>query len=607
MKVKCFGILMVGSGLFLFSLSAMTQQSASEPADIVFFNGKVLTVDTDEGDFTVAQALAIRDGIIHAVGTDEQVQRLAGNQTRRIDLGGKTVMPGIIDTHTHPQQYSGYRTAPEMAPEIAATHMIEGPRLNVDMRESLRIMLGQLEVQMQKDLRKPVGDNPWLYYLMRSAPGDADYHFFIEFDRYDLDQLSPDRPLLIDADGNMMVNSVGLEALLEKLPLVDLDPELDSNGEPTGRLGARSSSMISAVVPESRRDFFPGKDSIPYSRRIRLLARSFSAELRDHWATYGITTIASKLGAEGHAALALLDRNGELPVRWAYHVESFRGGSGGSEFMARQMPNYQGYGTPYLWMAGIYGGSADSYICTTLPSPKKYLEDCNLTPGGALWNSLFPAVRNGFRISGFHVHGDMAVDHILLMIEQASAAGGMTVEEIQEKRHMLDHCAGNPRADQIARGKRLGVTWTCGPKYIIRAPITAQDYDAEVLAQWVVPLRSLIDAGLKPGFHTDGDQGGPMLFKYMQTTITRQDLAGRTWNAAEAIDRKDVLRMATRWNAANLLRGDELGSIEEGKWADIIVIDRDYLSIPVEEIPDIRVLMTVLGGEIIFKSPDSGY
>ena len=95
-----------------------------------------------------------------------------------------------------------------------------------------------------------------------------------------------------------------------------------------------------------------------------------------------------------------------------------------------------------------------------------------------------------------------------------------------------------------------------------------------------------------------------MVFKYMQTAITRKDLQGRTWNAAEAIDRKEVLRAATRWNALNILRGDELGSIEVGKWADVIVVDRDYLSIPVDEIPDIRVLMTIIGGEIVFDSND---
>jgi predicted amidohydrolase YtcJ len=607
MKAKNSCLVIVFSGLFLFSLSGMAQQNDPVLADMVLTNGTILTVDTDEGDFTVAQAVAIRDGNILLVGSDTQVLRLAGPQTRRIDLEGKAVIPGIIDTHTHPQQYAGYRTAPEMAPEIAATHMIAGPGLGGDMSERLLILLGSLEIQIEKDLQSPVEQNPWLYYLLRSAPGDVTTYFFREFDRYDLDELSPVRPVLIDSDSNLMVNSAALEALQEMVPLVDLDPELDSNGVPTGRLGARADSVITAVAPTMRREFFPGKNRVPYARRIKLLARSFGAELRDYWARYGITSIASKLNAEGHAALSLLESEGEMPVRWAYHVESFRGGSGAAELMARQMPNYQGYGSPHLWMAGIYGGSADSYICTSLPSPKKHLEKCNMTPGGTLWDSLFPAVRNGFRISGFHVHGDLGVDHILLMIEQASAAGGMTEEEIREKRHVLDHCVGNPRPDQIARGKQLGVTWTCGPKYIIRSPITTEDYDSEMLSQWLLPLRSMIDAGLKPGFHTDGDQGGPMVFKFMQTVITRKDLSGRVWNAAEAIDRKDVLRMATRWNALNILRGDELGSIEAGKWADMVVIDRDYLSIPIEDIPEIQVLMTLLGGKIIYQARDGGF
>ncbi|MEE8339462.1 MAG: amidohydrolase family protein [Xanthomonadales bacterium] len=603
MNAKIVPRLVLGFGLILFSTSTIAQQSNLSPADIVFFNGKVLTVDSDEGDFTVAQGLAIRDGIIQAVGSDDLVRRLAGPQTRRIDLGGNTVMPGLIDTHTHPTQYAGYRTAPEMAPEIAATHMIEGPRLHVNMSESVRIMLGKLQAQVEKDLQTPLVEKPWLYYLMRSAPGDADYHFFKTFDRFDLDKLSPNRPMLVDADGNLMVNSAGLKDLQKQVPLVDLGPELDAKGVPTGRLGPGVGPIISAVVPDHSRDFFPGKNRIPFKRRIELLARSFGAELRNHWAKYGITTIASKLDAEEHAAMSLLDRAGEMPVRWAYHIESFRSPMA-SEFMARQMPNYEGQGTPHLWMAGIYGGSADSFQCTTLVSTRKQLESCNIVPGGELWRSLFPALRSGFRISGFHVHGDLAVDHILLLIEQASAAGGMSLEDIQGKRHVLDHCAMNPRADQIERGKRLGVTWTCGPKYIIRAPIDSEGYDAEAVAEWVVPMRSLIDAGLKPGFHTDGDQGGPMVFKYMQTAITRKDLQGRTWNAAEAIDRKEVLRAATRWNAVNILRGDELGSIEVGKWADVIIVDRDYLSIPVDEIPDIRVLMTIIGGEIVFDSND---
>jgi hypothetical protein len=321
MKLRYLSQSVVGTVLFFYCSSGMAQQNVSGTADTVLYNGNVLTVDTDAGDFTVAQAVAIRDGKILSVGSDNQVMRLTGNQTQSIDLNGRTVIPGIIDTHTHPQQYAGYRTAPEMAPEIAATHMIAGPGLGTSMQERLIDLLGRLESRIVQDLQSPAEQNPWLYYLLRSAPGDVTTYFFRTYDRYDLDDLTTERPVLVDSDSNLMVNSAALEALQEKVPLVDLDPELDENGVPTGRLGARAASIVTAVAPTMRRAFFPGKNRVPYMRRIELLARSFRAELRDHWARYGVTTIASKLNAEGHAALTLLEREGSMPVRWAYHVE----------------------------------------------------------------------------------------------------------------------------------------------------------------------------------------------------------------------------------------------------------------------------------------------
>ncbi|MCH8269406.1 MAG: amidohydrolase family protein [Acidobacteria bacterium] len=134
--------------------------------------------------------------------------------------------------------------------------------------------------------------------------------------------------------------------------------------------------------------------------------------------------------------------------------------------------------------------------------------------------------------------------------------------------------------------------------------ISAQNYDPESIARWTVPVKSMIEAGLHPAFHTDGHDGGPMLFLYLQTMLTRRDEeSGRVWNLLEAIDRKDVLRSATRWGAEYTLREDEIGSIEAGKWADMIVIDRDYLSIPVEEIGRIQVLTTFVGGKIVYQRP----
>ena len=86
-----------------------------------------------------------------------------------------------------------------------------------------------------------------------------------------------------------------------------------------------------------------------------------------------------------------------------------------------------------------------------------------------------------------------------------------------------------------------------------------------------------------------------------RTAIRNKRLLKGVWNAKEAIDRSEVLRAATRWNALNLGKGDVLGSIENGKWADLIVVDQDYMTVPIEKIPDTRVLMTLVGGRIVYE------
>jgi predicted amidohydrolase YtcJ len=560
----------------------------SEGADLVLHSGKIVTVDNA---FSVAEAVAIKGGRVIAVGRNQDIVPLRGPATRAIDLQGRTVLPGFIDTHVHLMDYALYHSALEVAPEIATPHVVEAANVN------------EILAVMGKRIQGDPGEKemPWLVYDIQPGKFDSSIDFANQVDRRALDRLAPNRPLLVRMNNANfdLVNSAGLKILRERFSLQLLNAELDSSGEPTGRLGA--GSVHDMVIPSVR------GPSLSLSRRTELLARAYKKELEE-WASYGVTTWASKLDATAHAAFTLLDRQGEMPIRLAYSVEDIT-----PEVAAIMPANVEGTGSPYLWMTGIYGGSADGDVagpmCSTIPLvPKDFgltQQQCSLTPGSGHWNRLYAAVRRGFRIGGFHNHGDLATDYILMLIEQASEDAGMTIEQIRQKRHAIDHCAANPRRDQMVKGMHLGVVWTCTAKYIMRADFAAKNRDAEKLAQYVVPLKSMIEAGLRPAFHTDGHDGGPLLFLYLQAMMTRKDPgSGRVWNLQEAIERKDVLRSATRWGAEYALREDQVGTIEAGKWADMIVIDRDFLSVPVEEIARIQVLMTMVGGKIVYQRPE---
>src|ERR671931_1746265 len=141
---------------------------------------------------------------------------------------------------------------------------------------------------------------------------------------------------------------------------------------------------------------------------------------------------------------------------------------------------------------------------------------------------------------------------------------------------------------------------SCGPKYIETAATIEQEYGAPAL-KYNVPVRSLLEAGIKVVYETDADDldknGAFYLFEHL---VTRKDLRGRMWSAEERIDRMTALRMGTRWASEYVLREKQLGSLEAGKWADLGVLDRDYASVPEDEIAQIKVLQTLVAGKTVF-------
>jgi predicted amidohydrolase YtcJ len=541
-------------------------------ADLVLHNGKIITVDNA---FSLAQALAIRDGKILKVGRDAEVLALAGPATRRINLQGRSVVPGLIDTHSHLHEYGLDRHAPTMNPNLLEIK-IEG-RTEDEMLQRLA------EVAKTK---KP---GEWLITRIRPrAVADA---FVNNKTRFDLDRAAPNNPTMVHVtDTKAMASSKALEQLLKRYDPALLELPKNQQGEYTGRIGAGVSLIFyEEIIPKPKPED---------------LAPVYLKEL-EMWGAAGVTTWSSSLGSEAISAFHYMDQRGMMPIRLAYTNEAgYRDNIHGESFVQR-FGNLIGHGTERFWLIGISSGSTDSSypgVCTTLnPDPKvKAREDCRLTLDNVRGRAAWAAVKAGIRIAGTHSAGDKATDVLMDIIEKASAEAGMTVDQIRAKNHAIDHCTMNPRPDQIERAKKLNITWSCAPKYLLRTNQVMRDYGEEAAHRWVLPVQSILDAGGRVTWQQDDADLGIKPFSGLGTLITRKDGEGRVWGARNAIDRKTALLMATRWASEYVLRQDQLGSLEAGKWADMVVLDKDYMTVSDEEIGKIISVMTIVGGKVIY-------
>ncbi len=160
--------------------------------------------------------------------------------------------------------------------------------------------------------------------------------------------------------------------------------------------------------------------------------------------------------------------------------------------------------------------------------------------------------------------------------------------------------------ENIKQAAKLGVTWSLQPFLLYDiAPTVSQVWGEEIAQRWTMPTRSLIDGGVKITYGADrwaDPQRQPMW--NLQVLVTRQAANGRVYGPRERLDRSTVLLMMTRWGAEYVLREQELGSLEPGKLADLVVLGRDPLTIPTMELKDVPVMRTMIGGEFLYINPN---
>jgi predicted amidohydrolase YtcJ len=207
-----------------------------------------------------------------------------------------------------------------------------------------------------------------------------------------------------------------------------------------------------------------------------------------------------------------------------------------------------------------------------------------------------------------HSGGDQDIEHLLDIIEEQSAIAGLTLDDIRKKRHGFDHASGAPSPAQIPRIKRLGmqvsmintVIWENRTAY--NASYRLHNYGEEYL-NYSVPRKSVTEAGIMNSQEIDR----PLphyLFYNIWVGMTRYNAGiDRTLAPEEGTDLITQLKALTTWGAYYMMRENMVGSLEKGKMADFVVLDRDLLTLPIDDIPQTKVLMTVVGGKTLSLLP----
>ena len=330
-------------------------------------------------------------------------------------------------------------------------------------------------------------------------------------------------------------------------------------------------------------------------------------------AALGVTLNASSFYTAGAMqAFSNLDRQGQLPMRFAWGwFWPFRNDLFADPYFVQAAVSREGTGSDHLWFTGMtsmMGGSC-SQLPGTTPEVKQREPKCRFDPTAVTdsYTALYNYIKAGGRLFGDHQIGDGEVDLIMDIIEKASQEAGMSLAEIQAKRHIVEHMQMYPRPDQIPRLKKLGMMtsgwnlslWEGSGQQILR------DY-GERGAMQMIPRKSLYEAGIRNSVEIDrpiSEYTNLTYFHVLYSGITREDQDGKIIAPQQAISREAMLKSATLWAAYGVKREKALGSLEPGKWADLIVMDRDYLTVSVQEIPKLRVLMTMVGGERVHLVP----
>jgi predicted amidohydrolase YtcJ len=528
--------------------------SLAQQADTILVNGKIVTLDQRS---SIADALAIRDQRIEAVGAAADVLPRRGDRTRIIDLGGRTVIPGLIDSHIHAIR-AGFKFSTEVS-------WIGCASLS-DAMERIR------------SAAKNAKPGSWIVVGGGWTPNQ-----FVEQRRptqAELIAAAPDHPVYVQLFYRaVLLTPAGLHALGVRdeadLP-ANMTFDRGNDGLASGWLTADTAAIteLYSRLPRPSLD-----ESMAGTRR-------FLHELN----RYGITAVIDpgghNLAPEDYEPLFRLWRAGELTVRISYSICAPRPGRelADLQILTRFLP--MGFGDGMLRFNGI--GERLTWGMYNNDTPTELQKD-------ELYRVARWAAEQRMTLTA-HWNNERSVYHLLDVFERVDRE--LPIRDLRWSVAHL-HDASEP---SLTRMRSLGVGWLMQNGLYFAAPSFLVSRGAAI--NRAPPIRTALRLGLSIGGGTDADR----VMSYNPFVSLKWMVDGRTVDgmttrgASELISREEALRIYTAGSAWFAFDEDQRGTLEPGRLADLAVLDRDYLTVPIEEIGGLSAVLTMVGGRIVHAS-----
>ena len=531
-------------------------RNATGSADLVVTGANLLSMDPNVSSAT---AIAVRGQHILAVGSDDDIERLAGPNTERVDARGLTVTPGFIDAHSHP---------------LLAQ---EGVSVNVNLR---RIS------DVQAALAKKANETPPGQWVRGTMYDDTKFEDGRPLSREDLDQAVPNHPVFVAHRGGhtAVVNTKAFE--IAGVTIDTPDPFggrfYRQDGELTGKVAEPS-----AMQPFLVAGIWPVLDRDARQRSVLLTSKNMAAAgLTSTTESWGVTDdfIAYQ---DARAAGEMLYRVSFMPFGQSDVYAGLK--------LARMA---SGFGDDMLRIGAVKfaaDGSASERTMSISMGYKDRPDDHGILTmtQEEIDAAVDDAVAHDFRI-GIHANGDVAIDMVLNAYERVLKGW-----QGPNPRLRIEHCSlVNPSL--LKRIKDAGVIPAPFYTYAYYHGNKWLEYGEETM-QSMFSHRSFLDYGIPVAPASDFTPGPFEPMMAIQSMVTRKDLSGRVWGANQRISVTEAMRICTMHGAYASFEEDIKGSLTPGKLADFVILEKDPHDVDPDSIVDIKILRTVLGGRTTFE------